>query len=225
MALLLWTKINPHVKIIPTTRVFYGRYYYKLTFHLIGAGILPYAKDEQAVINRSKSYRHFIDNPGLLEKLKTFFIAYNDRSRDLRWRTEGTVASVFATTEKDLWDLVDQHLGDYKHSLEAVTRIQSQEDRDILESGRIIMRQETDYKFKVTVREGYRNTQERKLLGEYLQSIRSEVKISDHLLHGMISSYKYLHSCYFYVNDPRIVDMIALVAPKIIKKVQEVVIR
>ena len=82
-------------------------------------------------------------------------------------------------------------------------------DQDLadLEAGHVIMSEKTDFPYKVTIRQGYRNTQDRQALGNYLKSIRSEIKISDFLLQGMIHQNKYLHSCYFYVNDKKIVSI------------------
>lgn len=219
-----WTNINSTVQIIPTTRQFYGQFYYKLVYNLVGAALLRSVSSLDQLTRRAFSSRQIQNDQMLFDKLVTFFNAVN-QSQGLRWRCEGNSLSVFAETEQALMDLATTTLKDYGSSLVSVTRIANQQDRETLESGNIIMRKPTDYRYKVSIRDGYRNTRDRKLLANYLTTIRSEIRISDHLLAGMTLGNKYLHSCYFYVNDPRIVDMIALVAPTIIKKVQEVVIR
>jgi hypothetical protein len=131
---------------------------------------------------------------------------------------------LFFETEQAAYDLAANQLLPCVDVLKSVTRIQNEHDRALIESDKIIMVNPTEYRYKVFIREGFRQTQSRQNLARYLETIRSEVKISDKMLQGMLSNYKYFHNCYFYVNDPKIVSMIALVAPSLVKRVQEVVI-
>ena len=219
MVLLPWNKLNTFLDILPTKKKFYNRYLYKLTYHVVGAYLISMCKD-----NTFKSIRG-AHNPLDLEKLKVFSCVLKNKEYDLRYRSEGSSLSIFGTSEQELYDLATGRLGAFKSSLRSVTRVQSEEDLAVLEAGCIIMATPTEFRYRVAVKEGWRKRQERQNLGNYLNSIRSEIKISDFLLQGMMTQHKYLTSCYFYVNDPKIVSMIALVAPGVIKRVQEVVIR
>lgn len=221
MDLLPWNKINKFVDILPTKRKFYDKYLYKLVYDLRGAHIFSlYSKNffsNNFHTNRlSESER---------EKIDVFVTVFRNKDLDLRWRSEGNSLSIFGQSEHELYELASNKLLAYKSSLRSVTRVMNEQDLADLEAGHVIMSEKTAFPYKVTIRQGLRNTHDRHILGNYLKSIRSEVKISDFLLQGMIHQNKYLHSCYFYVNDPKIVSMIALVAPNIIKRVQTVVVR
>lgn len=218
MDLLPWHSLNKFLTIYPTKNKFYNRYLYKLNYNLLGAHLISVYKNKQFPIRFSK----LSDRDQ--EKLEIFNLVLRNKSMDLRWRTEGNSLSIFGTSEQELYDLAQGRLGAYKSSLNSVTRVASEKDFANLEAGCIIMATPTKYKYRVTIREGWRMTQDRYNLATYLKSIQSEVKISQFLLQGMINQHKYLHSCYFYVNDPKIVSMIALVAPNIVKRVQEVVV-
>lgn len=218
-----WIDLNPNIKIIPSNRKFYNQYPYKITFYVIKAYALRMANDADHLEQISKLSRH---KPSWLDSaiLNDFFRMYQSRQQDFRFRCEGDSISIFSENEYNLYDLVISDLSGHTSRLESITRIMNDKDREVIESDKIIMRTPTEFRYKVMLRSGFKNINDRRNLAKYLLSIQSEIKISDLLLHGMLSQYKYLTSCYFYVNDPKIVSMIALVAPNIVKRVQEVVV-
>jgi len=223
MSSLHWSNLNPTIRHVPTTKKFYNRYTNKIAYRVLGVYIIPLAKNAEDIstyVFRRNSVNG-LDIPTLIK----FSESYLQRGDKFKWRCEGNSLSIFAEKEEDLYELASATLKDYATKLQSITTIASEEDRSIIESGRIIMRQPTDFRYKISIREGFKYSEDRYNLAQYLKSIRSEIKISDFLLTTMLSKYKYLHSCYFYVNDPKIVDMIALVAPKLVKQIQEVVIR
>ena len=224
MDLSQWIELNPTINIVRSTKKFYGSYPYKLTYRVVGAYLLPICKDLDYIFKRL--YNSVRTKPTKQDHatIEVFFDLYVDKSNGIKWRTEGSTVSLFFEDEQTAYGIASGALLSSVSALRSITRIQNDSDRAVIESGKIIMTKPTEYRYKVIIREGYRQMQSRQALGKYLQTIRSEIKISDKMLHGMISNYKYFHSCYFYVNDPKIVSMIALVAPSLVKHVQEVVI-
>lgn len=223
MSSLPWDNLNPHIKKIPATKKFYNRFTNKLTYYVLGIYILPICKTPDSidlhVFKRSSA-------KGLdIVALKKFSELYLVREDKYKYRCEGDSVSIFADKEEDLYDLASGPLLDFTTNLRSITSIQNEQDREIIQSGSIIMRKNIGFQFKVTIRDGFKYAQDRLHLAQYLSSIRSEIKISDFLLRTMLGKYKYIHSCYFYVNDPKIVDMIALVAPTLVKRIQKVVVR
>lgn len=217
MDLLPWRKLNKFLEIHPTRNRFYNKYLYKLSYDLIGAHLISLYRNSPVPFQHTKLRDHD------MEKLRIFMAVLGNKDYDLRYRSEGSSISIFGTSELELYNLASDRLKQYRSSLTSVTRVASEQDLAKLEAGCIIMTTPTPYRYRVTVREGWRNRTDRQNLGNYLKSIRSEIKISDFLLQGMINQHKYLHSCYFYVNDLKIVSMISLVAPNVVKRVQEVV--
>lgn len=223
MSSLPWTNLNPNIKLFPTTKKFYNRYTNKVTYHISGIYIIPLAKktdDIDYYIVRRSSSKGF-DIP----TLKKFLELYLTRTDKIKFRCEGNSLSLFADNESELYDLANGPLYEYRTKLKSITSIQNETDRQIVESGSIIMRKSTNFKYKVTIRNSNKHSQDRVNLANYINNVRSEIKISDFLLRTMLGKYKYLHSCYFYVNDPKIIDMIALISPNLVKRIQEVVIR
>lgn len=224
MDLLPWNNLQPAIKQIPSTKKFYGKYLYKITYYPIhGCHCIPVSSTPaslQSAVSRLK--KNYLSN---LEKLNILYNAYRDRGSQFRFRFEGSTVSIFSDSEHELYELANCKLIDIKDSLKSVTRVANDRDLEILESGKIIMRTDLGFKFKVTLKQGFWNNSEKQHLVNYLTNLGNEIKISTFLLRSMQTNYKYLTSVYFYVNDPRIVDIIALVAPNMVKRIQEIVVR
>jgi len=217
MDLLPWGNVNDLIKILRTTKKFYGQYAYKLVYQPVRHCFLfSSSKSVEDLISRCR--RHQPEGTETID----FFLAYQDTRSDFKWRCEGSQVSIFAKTEEALYDLAVSRLKKHSNRLVSVTRIRDQKDYEILESGRIIMMTPSDYKYKVILRSGFKNNSDFKNLGNYLKSIRSEIKITDNLLSMLLHKNKYYHSHYFYVNDEKIISVLSMIAPTAIKRVQEV---
>lgn len=220
---LLWTQFKNDIQIIPTTRKFYKKYLYKLAYSSIdGCHLIPIANNFTSLSKISTLQSR---TQTQVDTLRVIYHHYMNKDNKLRWRFEGKSFSIFSCEENILYNLAKNDLHDFKDKVVSITRPECLEDIDLLDSGKIIMRTATDYKFKVTIRNGFRQHKDKIMLGRYLEGIRSEIKISDFLLKGLISGYKYFGTSYFYVNDQKIVDMILLVSPSVVQKVEEVVIK
>lgn len=225
MDLSQWNNLNPNIVILPSTRKFYGKYPYKLIYHVPGCHILSIVSTYDGLINvcQNDSIYHKRYSDYSLSDLKIFFDLKKSCVPGLRWRSEGSRLAIFSETENELYDIATGPLADQSNRLLSLTRISNAIDQSIIESDKIIVKKHTDYKFKVFIRQGRGTLNDRQNLANYLRSIRQEIKISEKLLDNMSSKYKYVSGCYFYVNDLKIVSMIGLIAPNTIGKVQEVV--
>ena len=69
----------------------------------------------------------------------------------------------------------------------------------------------------------YRDFKERVALAAYLENIGDQARVSKYFIKDLRGANKYLKGNYFHVKDPRLVDMLHLIMPKIVRSVQQVV--
>jgi len=227
---LRWFKLNQNVKIVETTKKFYNRYLYKITYNIPGVFLIPYTKDQEHLMlkicdherGRASSfiYRYKITAEDV-PKLMVIQEMYLNR-KDIRVRTEGSSISIFSDNIDSLYDLAFSQLAQCVTNLRLVSLPFTDATTDLLEQDYIIVRTPTEYLYKVMLKNHYGGNRADKLaLANYLSSIGDEVKVSDKILSYLRAPYKYFYGGYFYVRDPNLVDMIRLVAPTLIRNVQQ----
>lgn len=228
MDLSRWYNINKYIKVCATQRKFYGQFNYKLVYAVPGAFVIPCTKDNSNLHSRishivhSKHSRYSTLNVPMLE---TFFELYQNRGTQIRIRVEGSTLSIFGRDLDHLYDLASGELAAYTNNLISVTAPVDAKQQELLDQGKIILKTSRQHHYRVTLRSGaYRNFQERQALVKYLINLDDQVEITKNLLDQLNGGNKYLYGGYFYVSDTRIVDMIALIIPNLIRSVNQVVV-
>lgn len=220
-----WSKLNKRVKISYSNRKFYKKYLYKLVYTVPGCVYFSGSADEDQLINRMEFSKRLDSNRSIVDYTATtdFYKVYIS-DMDLKFRSERSTFSIFGTNIDELYKLASEELVKHTHRLDEVSLVRP-EDMEYIEKGNIVLREHIGYRYKVTLRDGYKtNSDTIPSLGNYLTGLGDEIKIGKQLLNRIKTSNKYLSAGYFYVNDPRIVDMIRLIDPLIIRYCQEIVI-
>lgn len=220
-----WSKLNKKIKISYSNRKFYKRYLYKVVYRLPGCVYFSMSESTDQLMHRIERSQRLDSNRSIVDykALSDFFEIYQS-DRDIRFRSEFSSLSIFVPDYAELVKLVTQDLSKYTDRLVEVSLVH---DRDLehIEAGKVILREDIGYKYKVTLRGGYkRHTENMLSLGQYLSNLGDEIKIGKQLLPAIMLGNKYLSAGYFYVNDPRIVDLITLIDPHIVRYYQEIVI-
>ena len=242
-----WTKLNYNIRVVDTTKKFYQKYLYKVTFGIPGVYLLTrssfehlkviddyeLAREKTATNIRTEkaifSVRTVYDSRrGKLDQVKVgdlmkaaqMLISVRQNTFTFRPRIEGWSLDVYGVNEEDLLRLtLDSKLGD---KVIMITRPKTQEIADILLNNKVIISAVTpEYKYKVMIREGRHAKATRVSVMNYLETLGDQVKLTKSTVDGLQRSRDYMGGCYFYVNDHRIVDFVRLMAPNMIADIFE----
>ena len=232
MDLSRWYNINPSIKIVETTKKFYSKYLYKIVYELPGVSLLPYTRNEEHFLYKIATYEsrrwggyrpatagHLLSTETAV-KLLLLYKVYSGSS-DLRFRTEGHNISIFSNNLDYLYEIATVNLSGCSGHITTVSMPLSQYSQDILEEDYIIVRTPTDYLYRVNLKNGWSSKTDIVNLANYLEVIKDEVKVTQGFLEDLKKQHKYLTGRYFYVRDPKLVDMLVLIAPLLILSIQK----
>ena len=242
-----WARLNHNIKVVGTTKKFYQKYLYKVTFDIPGIYLLArpsfgYLKEiddyelarektatniraEKAILSARYEY---ISRKGKLAEAKVgdlmkaaeMLIAVRQNMFLFRPRIEDWTLDVYGVNEEDLRQLaLNYYLG---NKVIMVTRPRTQEIADLLLNNKVIISTvNPEYKYKVMIREGRHSSESRSSVMNYLASLEDQVKLTKSTSDRLQRTRDYMGGCYFYVNDPRIIDFVRLMAPNMIADIFE----
>ena len=232
MDLSRWYNINPTIKIVETTKKFYSKYLYKIVYELPGVSLLPYTRNEEHFLYKISTYEsrrwsnyrpstagHLLSTETAV-KLLLLYKVYSESS-DLRFRTEGHNISIFSNDLESLYEIATVNLSGCSGNITTVSMPLSQHSHDVLEQDYIIVRTPTDYLYRVNLKNGWSNKTDIVNLANYLEGVKDEVKVPRCFLADLKKHNKYLTGRYFYVRDPKLIDMLVLIAPLLILSIQQ----
>lgn len=226
MDLSQWYKFKPDLIVVATNRKFYNKFVHKVNYEQIyGAFSIPRSQSWNDARQKLKQSRRYNFTDSYLEKLAEVFAVYKNRGDTYRMRFEGATVGIFCNDLNILLDISSRQMPNYKDNISFVSTITDSAQQQALDQNKIILKRFTECTHRVTLRDGYyADYTERHALAQYLKNLNDQVKISKKYLKEIEQGYKYLRSGYFYVQDPRVVDMIRLIMPNIVRSIQEVVV-
>lgn len=237
MDISFWTQCNPNIRVEHTTKKFFGRYLYKMVVFAPGGRAIDskrgIAADVQHRIDIQKDtvktswwwYR----NPNLdqanIEQLEQLnCIKANRKSLNILVRIEEPYVQIYSESLEQLQNIVDQYLGNFKSSVNAIAY---PEDHvvDALNSGAIIRKKDIGYRYKVTLRDGRYDTDNKVAVLNYLTELDESVaKLPTSCYMMLAKNYGYIWNCYFYTNDPSVTSFLSLIVPGMVLNIHELVI-
>lgn len=230
MASLDWTKINNNIVITYTKKKFYNKFLYKLTYNVPGIRVIHWAKNNTDLNLRVMDWNDRVQKrinaqpQADLIQIREFFKLYQQKSESLKFRIEHNTFNIYSDSEQFLYDLSSTKLKSWTSSLQVVSLVESAKDLQLLDQGFTIVKKKPEYAFRVKIREGFfKDANERQGLALYLKNLGKEIRITKLMLSRLIGSGKYFGGGYVYLNDPRLVDMLKLVAPNLIGPVNQMV--
>lgn len=225
MDISLWYKLNKKLRVTETAQLFYGRFSHKIVLNIPFAYHISVSKNSIELLHvlTRRLHTSAANIPMVADRLEPLASWYFQRDKTkFGCRIERNSVSIFCQDLESLYDLMTGCLS--KYSLVSLSTVFSDETQKLLDSGCVIVKRNTDYNFKVRFREGfYKNVEDRNNLGKYLRNLGDEIQATNHMLNMLESSNKYIGGSYVYIKDIRIVDMINLIVPGIVRSVQSVV--
>lgn len=228
MVSLDWNKVNKDIAITYTKKKFYNKYLYKLSYNVPGIRIIHWAKNEAGlkirVLNwNDQSQMQHSRVPADYNQLLDFYRLYQQKNENLKFRIEHNTFNIYADSEQLLYDMTQTELKAWSYYLTGVSLVESANDLKLLDQGFTIVKKEPSYAFRVKIREGFFKEAERQGLALYLKNLDKEIRITKLMLSRLTGNGKYFGGGYVYVSDPRLIDMLKLVAPSLIGPVNQMV--
>ena len=241
MDISYWTNYNPNIDIDHTLKKYYGQYLYKLVLYAPGGRVidskLPVV---DALIRRREHSKYRFKSSGnwwlyrnnkdidkadiaFLEVLKS---VRQNRALGLKIRVEEPYVQIYADAETKLQDFVEQHCMVFpRNYIIGFAGPENLETERVLDSGAIIRRVDTGYRYKVVIRDGRYSTETKQQILRYITALGPEqAKLSPSAVVNLRSSGNYIWNLYLYVNDPSVTSFIELISPGSVLNIHEMVI-
>jgi hypothetical protein len=229
MALSDWTKLNRTVSIQYTKRKYYNKFLYKLSYRVPGVRVISWVKDHSEIDTKLKQWNSrtpwgsYLYDKAEADQIKIFYDLYNEKSQDLKFRIEGQTFNIYSNSEEFLHDLAKTRLKLFTKKIISISLIKSDDIKQLLEQGFTVVKRDPDYTYQIKLKEGFQKINEREGLATYLKNLGSDVKLSTLMFDRLKANTKYFSGGYVYLNDPRLIDMLKLVAPNLIGTVNQMV--
>ena len=234
MALLFWKNLVPNIEVLPTQKIFYKQYLYKLELLAHGGQSINSKYSIEKSINvRQSSYRSInyggswasrmslslsLSSIEWLEYLKRFKAGV---SFDCKIRIEEPRIQIYASNEQDLVDFVNQLPKKYLDYVKTITRPNNDQERDILLTGKKLLKSTPEFNYKISFRDGKYDLETKRSVLNYLDSLGDLVRVPDHARKELTKSYSNTWDVYVYTKDSNITTFLQLISPRIIRTIIE----
>lgn len=229
MDILSWTKLAPTIKVVDTKKKFYHNYLYKIVMYLPAARLIlnkssmpmDFQIAELTQLFEDKGHRY---NWGYLarqrqmsrlsnanaEKLTYFKDTIEQYKNQAKARVEEPYLSLYSNDE----DLLFQIAKKYDEDIREVHRPANAQAVEILDRGEIVVKNQTEYDYKVLFKEsGQFDTDTRLQVYNFLTSQGDTVKMTKSCEKNLKHRNYWFTQTYFYTNNPDILTFLNIIAP------------
>ena len=236
--MLWWNNLNSNVKIVDTKKKFFDKYLYKAVIYVPMGRLILLDKpslilgnylrrqDDEVSYNYAGSWmksRRYHNRYASLLNIEYFQKVKQENGNDLKFRIEEPYISIYSNDEHKLYDIMSEIpdlTPNKRHSISILNEIHkpaSAESREILDRGEIVVKNVTDYNYKVMLREsGKINFEVRQQIYDYLVSLGDVVKMTPGCKRNLIERNHWFTSTYFYTKDPSILTFLNLINTDIV---------
>ena len=228
--MLLWNNISDCVRIVSTTKKFYNQHLYKIVVYCPAARIIldkprrgtladALARREQALSKfmhyntlRGGARQHI--SYAALEQLKYFEHVKNSHSNTIRIRVEEPAISIYSNDESTLYQIAQD--SPFPDRIREIHRPDNLAAEQALNQGHILIKKDTNFMFKVVLRESNNaDSANKQSLVDYLYnlSLDDEVSFSKSLIRNLNAKRTWFPGGYFYAKDEKICTFINLICP------------
>ena len=232
-----WIQRNPKITLEHTTKKYYNKYLFKIVVYCPAGRLiddkgnmldaLEHRKSIYKHINQSGwwGHRHNRDldhaNIPLLETLRSI----RRNQVGVKLRVEEPRVQIYAETEKDLIDILQNQLSAFVSNVESVAGPANDKAADVLNSGAIIRKTDNGYTHKIIIRDGRYGSTVKETILDYLDNLHIEIIGVPKSCREMFSkSSSYVWNCYFYTNDPSVTIFLNLIQPGLVSNCHELVV-
>jgi hypothetical protein len=231
---LSWKNLAPNIEVLPTQKIFYKQYLYKLDLLAYGGqSINSKLSIEKSLEVRQASYRSinyggsWASRMSLSLSLADFdWLGYLKQFKsavtfDCKIRIEEPRIQIYSNNEQDLIDFVNQLPKKYLVYIKTITRPNNDHERDILLSGKKLLKSTPEFNYKINFRDGKYDLDTKRNILNYLDSLGDLVRIPDHARKELTKKYTNTWDIYIYTKDSSITTFLQLIEPRIIRTIIE----
>ena len=152
----------------------------------------------------------------ILQKIKL-----NESDLGVKVRIEEPYVDIYAYSENKL-----KELAEWFNDPACVKKVYGPENEisaGLLSENKILRKRKPNFRYKITLKESKFSTATRTAVLNYLQSLGTEVKLPRSIEQQLTKKHEWIWGCYFYADDSRIVTMLQLIDPNIVREVSELV--
>ena len=231
---LSWKNLAPNIEVLPTQKIFYKQYLYKLELIAHGGQSInsKYSVAKSLEV-RERSYRAI--NYGGSWAVR---MSYSLAKADIEWleylklfkagvafdckiRIEEPRIQIYASNEQDLLDFVGQLPKQYIEYAASITRPTNDLEHELLQSGKKLMKSTPEYNFRINFRDGKYDVGTKQHVLNYLDSLGDTVRVPDHARKELTKNYSNTWDVYIYTKDSSITTFLQLIEPRIIRTIIE----
>ncbi len=140
---------------------------------------------------------------------------------DCKIRIEEPRIQIYASNEQDLLDFVNQLPGQYIDYAVSITRPANDREREVLQSGKKLLKSTPEYNFRINFRDGKYDLDTKQHILNYLDSLGDIVRVPDHARKELTKTYSNTWDVYIYTKDSTITTFLQIIEPRIIRTIIE----
>ncbi len=236
---LQWTQLFSNIKFENTVKQYFNKYCFKLVLFAPGGRSIYNKKYsiEQSIELRQQisksynyggswSYRHdknsylHLADLLLLSHIKAQKAEYRDR---IKIRVEEPRITVYASSEADLLEFAKSLPGVSFDRVELLSAPQDLSAMAQLETGAILVSKPADYQYKITLRDTRLPVSAKLSILNYLIGLGTDISLPKSCKIQLARNSTWLYNTYFYCQDEKIITMLNLIAPDIVRSINSFV--
>jgi hypothetical protein len=232
-----WIRCNPNLTVEHTTKKYFGKFLYKIIVYC-PAGRLVDAKGpmDDALTHRREVTKHInqsgwwgvrhhkdLDHANI-DLLNTLRLIRKTAS-GIKLRVEEPRIQIYAATEDELVNLVLDHLQPFVRNIESIAGPANDTAADVLNSGAIIRKKDTGFRYKIILRDGRYSNETKMSILNYLSNLDAgTVKVPLSGLETLQKTTAFMWNLYLYTNDSSIATFLNLISPGIVLNCHELIV-
>jgi hypothetical protein len=236
MDISFWKNLSPDIEFENTSKKYFGQYLYKLEVYAPGCKSIHATDIPKDLTSRGRTHPGYnLGGSWWNIKLQNW-LSKADMSQlsrlqyiknifpDVKVRTQEPTISFYATSEDVLKNIILEMDKVHQANVKNITGPESAEIGELLSNNnKILVKRKPAYQYKVCLREKKFATESRQQILSYLDSLGELIKIPTGTRTQLIRTHGWLWGCYFYTNDPGVVDFVRLLNPDIVREVSELI--
>jgi len=232
MDTLFWTSLNPNLKIQHTTKLFFGKYAYRLELHCTGVAYLRggfssmtdycQEREQRRQINWGGSWRGdrspapTFQERAFVESLENILPDYD---ADIKKRIEDPMMQLYTNDLNVMKSIASKLDASY---LRSVCVPENQDGANMLAKGYILTAKPSKWQYRFNTREAKYSTESKEQLLAYLAALGDDVHLPQSLRDSLgEAKSRYIWGSYIYAHDAGIATMIKMINPHFIRSIDE----